>query len=89
MRRAYTADELAMLERQVAHFASDDHVRSEVAVWRDATPTERLAELAAMCAAAEHFLSQAEVEGRAPGVAREPLPEDSIRVLEALRALPR
>jgi hypothetical protein len=53
---AYTPAQLAMLEAQRAHFASDDHIRREVAVWSDATPTERLAELAAMCRAAAHYL---------------------------------
>jgi hypothetical protein len=89
VRRAYTPDELSLLERQVAHFASDDHIRAEVAVWRDATPAERLAELASMCAAAEHFLARAEAEGRAVMPEREPLPADSIAMLEALRRLPR
>lgn len=33
----YTPEMLAMLERQREHFASDDHVRREVEVWRDST----------------------------------------------------
>jgi len=40
-----------MLEAQRAYFASDDHIRREVAVWADITPEERLAEAAQMCAA--------------------------------------
>jgi hypothetical protein len=89
VRRTYTPEELALLERQVAHFASDDHIRAEVAVWRDATPEERLAELAEMCAASEHFLDLAEAEGRAVPYEREPLPQSSIAMLAALRRLPR
>ena len=48
-----------MLEAQRAHLASDDHIRREVEAWRDATPAERLAELAEMCRAAEHYFALA------------------------------
>ena len=54
----YTPEMLAMLERQREHFASDDHVRREVEVWKDSKPEERLAELAEMCAAGDFFLSR-------------------------------
>ena len=89
MARAYTAEELAMLEAQVAHFASADHVRREVEVWRDASPAERLAEVAEMCAIAERYLDAVPAERLERVVTREPLPEDSLEVLAALRRLPR
>ncbi|HEY5921115.1 MAG TPA: hypothetical protein VIV11_05560 [Kofleriaceae bacterium] len=87
MAGTYTAEQLAMLEAQVAHFASDDHVRAEVEVWRDTTPTERLAELEQMCAMADHFLSQLPPEQLARVMTREPLPTESIALLVALRNL--
>jgi len=89
MAGTYTAEQLAMLEAQVAHFASDDHIRAEVEVWRDATPAERIAELEEMCAVADHFLSQLSPEQLERVMTREPLPPDSIAVLTALRALSR
>jgi hypothetical protein len=89
MAASYTPEQLAMLEAQVAHFASDDHIREEVEVWRDATPTERLAELAEMCAVADHFLSQLPVDQLQRVMTREPLPADSLAVLAAMRTLPR
>lgn len=85
----YTAEQLAMLEAQVAHFASDDHIRAEVAVWRDATPAERLAEVAAMCAMADHFLDQVPPQQQERLLQREPLPADSLEVLAAIRRMPR
>lgn len=68
---------------------SDEEIRAEVAMWRDTTPEERLAVLASMCAAADRILDRAEAEGRTVEQPREPLPEDSIAMLEALRRLPR
>lgn len=48
MASSYTPEQLAMLRAQVEHFASAEHVRREVDVWRD-HPEERLAELDRMC----------------------------------------
>lgn len=89
MASPYTAEQLAMLEAQVAHFASDDHIRAEVSVWRDSTPTERFAELAEMCAMADHFLDQVPPAQRERLLAREPLPPESLELLAAIRRLPR
>ncbi|HEY5951972.1 MAG TPA: hypothetical protein VIV40_41030 [Kofleriaceae bacterium] len=88
MAGTYTAQQLAMLEAQVAHFASDDHIRAEVAVWRDASPTERLAELAEMCAAADELLAQLSPDELNRVLTREPLPDDSLATLAALRNAP-
>ncbi|MBA3462241.1 MAG: hypothetical protein H0T46_19930 [Deltaproteobacteria bacterium] len=68
---------------------TDDEIRAEVAVWRHTTPEERLAVLASRCAAADRILDRAEAEGRTVEQPREPLPEDSIAMLEALRRLSR
>ena len=76
---------LAQLEAQRAYFASDDHIRREVAVWADSTPEERLAEVADMCAMADYFLAQLEPAALERALTREPLPADSAAVFVALR----
>ena len=80
---------IAMLEAQRAYFASDDHIRREVAVWADSTPEERLVELAEMCAASDFFLARLEPEALERALRREPLPADSAEVFRAIRRLPR
>lgn len=82
---AYTPEMLAQLEAQRAYFASDEHIRREVAVWRDATPAERLAEAAAMCEAGDAFLSRQDPETLERILRPEPLPADTIELLVALR----
>jgi hypothetical protein len=81
----YTPEMLAMLERQREHFSSDDHIRREVEVWRDATPEERLAEVAEMCAAGDFFLSQLDPPALDRVLRPEPLPADTVAILMALR----
>jgi hypothetical protein len=73
------------LEAQRAHFASDDHIRREVAVWADATPQERLAELAAMSTASEFYLQRLDdaVLGRMRAL--RDLPPDTVAILEGIR----
>jgi hypothetical protein len=71
---------LAMLEAQRAYFASDEHVRREVAAWADATPTERLAALAEMCANAEHFMALQDATPPPPE-----WPPDTLALLARLR----
>lgn len=82
---AFTSEQLAALERQVAHFRDDDRIREEVAIWRDSTPEERLAELAEMCRLGAHFLAQHDPETQARASQREPLPADTIAIFEALK----
>jgi hypothetical protein len=81
----YTPDMLAMLEAQRQHFASDDHIRQEVEAWRDATPEERLAAVAEMCAAGDYFLSQLDPEALDRVLRPIPLPDDTVQILMALR----
>ena len=81
----YTPEMIAMLEAQIAHFASDDHIRREVAVWAGSTPEERLAEAEDMCAEADYFLSQLAPEALARALQPEPLPADSAEIFIALR----
>jgi hypothetical protein len=81
----YTPAMLAQLEAQRAYFASDEHIRREVAAWEDSTPEERLAEVAEMCKIADYFLSQLEPEALERALAREPMPADTESVFAALR----
>ena len=81
----YTPEMLALLEAQRAYFASDDHIRREVEVWRDASPEERLAAVAEMCAAGDYFLSQLDSETLERVLRPVPLPDDTIAILMALR----
>jgi hypothetical protein len=85
----YTPEMLAMLERQRAYFSSDDHLRREAEPWVDSTPAERIAEVASMCRAAEHFLDLAEAEGRLPRhpvSVEERFPADTLALFRALRS---
>lgn len=84
---SYTPEMLAKLEAQRAYFASDAHIRREVEVWRDATPEERLAEVASMCAAGDAFLARQDPETLERLLRREPLPADTIEILAALRTV--
>jgi len=81
----YTPAQRARLEAQIEHARSDDRIREEVALWRDATPEERLAEVADMCAAGDYFLSQLAPDVLERVLQPEPLPQDSIEILMALR----
>ena len=80
----YTPEMLAMLERQREHFASDERVKERAAVWRHATPQECLAALAASCAEAEHFLSLYSPEVLNKALEPDPLPRDTVELLERL-----
>lgn len=79
---------LAMLEAQRAYFSCDDHIRRETEPWRDASPEERLAAVAEMCAAGDHFLSQLAPEVLERVLRPVPLPDDTIEILMALRRTP-
>ncbi len=81
----YTPEMLAMLEAQRAYFASDDHIRREVEIWADTTPEQRLAELAEMCAAGDHFLSQLDPATLERVLQPDPLPSDSLAIFMALQ----
>jgi hypothetical protein len=83
---SYTAEQLEMLRRQVAHFASADHVREEISLWHDATPTEKLAELQRMCEVADAFLARLTPERLERALVRDPVSPESAALLAALRA---
>jgi hypothetical protein len=81
----YTPEMRAMLEAQRAYFASDDHIRREVAMWIDSTPEERLDAAAKMCEAGHRFLMQTDDETLARIQACDAMPDDTIAILTALR----
>jgi hypothetical protein len=85
MSSEYTSEMLALLEAQRSYFASDDHIRREVEPWRDASPEERLAAVAEMCAAGDYFLSRLDPETLERVLQPVPLPDDTIQILMALR----
>jgi hypothetical protein len=81
----FTPQMLAELEAQRAYFASDEHIRERSAVWRDASIAECLAATADACREAESLMAlktPAEIERL---LEPEPLPEDTIAILEALQ----
>jgi hypothetical protein len=80
----YTPEMLAMLERQREHFASDELIEERAAAWRDATPQECLAALAASCADAAFFLSRYPPDVLEKALEPEPLPRDTAELLERL-----
>ena len=73
------------LAEQVRAFSGDEQLRREAAVWRDATPEERIAETWRLCALVPWFRSlwPEDVQRRAdaaPG-----LPEDTSAILERMK----
>ena len=75
----------AILELQREYFASDDHIRSEVAIWADSTPEERLAEVAAMTRASALLLERLDEQQLANLRRVRELPADTLATLERLR----
>ena len=69
-----------MLERQRAHFASDEHIKQRVAIWADTSPAERFSYLGSE--AVERMSEQA-VERLHRS--HRTLPEDTIQILANLR----
>ena len=84
------ADELvnemnAMLERQRAHFASDELLVERADELRGASPTECWEATRELCASLDWFVERMEPDVRARALEPEPLSEEIIRVLEALQ----
>jgi hypothetical protein len=75
----------AMLEAQRREMSGDEHLRREVAPWRDATPEQRLEAMAALCRDAVLWLARLTDAERARATTPDPLPDDAIAILETLR----
>lgn len=86
---ASSRDPLAQLEAQRAYFASDDHIRAEVAIWADSTPEERLHELDAMSADNEARLAQLDDATLERLHRLRALSPDAEAILASLRRMPR
>jgi hypothetical protein len=76
---------LAKIAAQRAYFASDDHLRERAAAWRDATPEQCLAAVVEQCREAEYFLSQKTADELERALAPEPIPADTLAILERLQ----
>ncbi len=83
MRRLAEAN--ALLAAQRAALSGDDHVRREVAPWIDATPSERLAALDALCRDSIAWLSRLDPDQLDRALAPDPLPDDAVAILHAMR----
>ncbi|MCX5747387.1 MAG: hypothetical protein NT062_33400 [Proteobacteria bacterium] len=73
--------DLAKLEAQRAHFAGDRHILEEVAMWADATPSERLAACAALCEEGDRAFARLpqEVQDRLRAIDR--FPSDTLALM--------
>ena len=78
--------ENARLLAQAEAFASDEHIEAEVARWRDASPEERLAETWRLCAMVPGFRAMWPEELRQRAARAEPLPPDTVALLERMKA---
>jgi hypothetical protein len=74
-----------ILAAQRAALSGDDHVRREVAQWLDSTPGERLVALAALCRDSIVWLSRLAPDQRVRALAPDPLPDDAVAILGAMR----
>lgn len=83
MRRLAEAN--ALLAAQRAALSGDDHVRREVAPWIDATRAQRLAALAALCRDSVTWLSRLDPDQLDLALAPDPLPDDAVAILRAMR----
>ena len=73
------------LAAQVQALSGDDHVRCEAAPWCDATPAERVAATWRLCALVPWFRSLWPEDVRQRADQPEPLPADTLALLERLK----
>lgn len=73
------------LAEQVRGLSGDDHLYREAATWQDATPEERVAETWRLCALVPWFRSLWPEDVRARADAPEPLPANTLAILERLK----
>ena len=75
---------LAQIEAQRAYFASDELIKERAAIWRDATPEQCLAATQGLCDDAEIFLQMKSPDELSRALEPEPIPADTIAILETL-----
>jgi hypothetical protein len=81
----YTPEMLAMLERQIAYFSSDELLLERAAPWRDASPEECLLATKESCEEVEWCFERMEPEVRERARQPEPIPDEILRILEAMQ----
>jgi hypothetical protein len=86
---AATPDPLARLEAQRAYFASDDRVRERAEAWSDATPEECLEAVREECEAAMQLLALKTPIELEAALRPDPIPSDTIAILESIQRLSR
>ncbi len=80
-----TPEMLAELEARRAWFASDEHIRERAARWRGCSPEECLVAVIEQCREAEYFLALKSPDERERVLAPEPIPPDTLAILEQLQ----
>jgi hypothetical protein len=80
-----TPEMLAVIEAQRAYFASDEHLKERGARFRDLTPEQCLDLVFDACREAEYFLSLKSPEELERLLAPEPIPADTLMILERLQ----
>lgn len=78
--------ENARLMKQVEAMSGDAHILREAAPWRDATPEERLTATWALSRLVPWFRAQWPADVAERACRREPLPADTLALLERMRA---
>jgi hypothetical protein len=73
------------LQEQVRAFSGDEHVHREAECWREATPEERVAETWRLCALLPWFRSLWPDDVRRRADVPEPLPRETLALLERLK----
>jgi hypothetical protein len=79
------AKENAILERQRAYFASDEHIIDRASDYLHMTPEQCLAEVAELCEGAMFFLNMKSAEELERIFDDSPLPADTVAFLEKLQ----
>lgn len=82
---AATTDPLARIEAQRAYFASDERIRERAAVWADASDTECLEAVREECEAAMQLLALKSTDELERALQADPIPADTLALLENLR----
>jgi hypothetical protein len=77
-------EENAILEAQRAYFASDEHIIERASRYRDMTPEQCLAEVIDCARAGAQLLAMKSPEELAAVLEPEPLPADTLAILEQL-----
>ena len=79
------ATENKRLAAQIDALSGDDHIRREAAPWRDATPEQRVAATWHLCALVPWFRSFWPEDVRQRADQPDPLPADTVALLESLK----